>query len=136
MKEVLKSNKGFYVGDICYALNDDIYYGIWGKWGYCDGTYSTPDGSAFAVAGTRYGDGEFADQKGRLYGVDAGVIGLVPLELVKPEYDFGGQVFAGAGETVFEACNGFFSVTLPSGDVIQINTDDEEEYDEDYEEEY
>lgn len=123
----IKSNKGFYVGDICYALNGDIYHGIWGKAGYCDGQYSTPDGFAFAVAGTRYGDGEYVDQVGRLYGVDAGVIGLVPLELVRPDYDFGGQIFEGAGEATFEACNGFFSVTLPNGDVIQINTDDEEE---------
>ena len=131
MLEVIKSNKGFYIGDICYALADDIYDGIWGKWGYCDGKYSTPDGFAFAVAGTAYGDGEYVDQAGRLYGVDAGVIGLVPLELVKPEYDFGGQIFECAGEAVFEACDGFFSVTLPSGKVIEINTADEEEYWED-----
>ena len=133
MKEIIKSNKGFYVGDVCYALNDDIYYGIWGKWGYCDGKYSTPDGFAFVVAGTAYGDGEYVDKAGRLYGVDAGVIGLVPLELVKPEYDFGGQIFICAGEAVFEACNGFFSVTLPNGEFIEINTADcDEEHDEEY----
>lgn len=132
MKEIIKSNKGFYVGDVCYALNDDIYYGIWGKWGYCAGKYSTPDGFAFAVAGTSYGDGEYSDKMGRLYGVDAGVIGLVPLELVKPEYDFGGQIFGGAGSATFEACDGFFSVTLPSGEVIEINTADYEEDEEEY----
>lgn len=135
MKEVIKSNKGFYVGDICYALADDIYDGIWGKWGYCDGKYSTPQGFAFAVAGTAHGDGEYVDQNGRLYGVDAGVIGLVPLELVKPEYRDGGQIFEGAGEATFEASNGLFAVLLPSGKVIQINTDDAELlYDEDEEE--
>lgn len=132
MKEIIKSNKGFYVGDVCYALADAIYHGVWGKWGYCDGKYSTPDGFAFVVAGTAYGDGEYVDQAGRLYGVDAGVIGLVPLELVKPEYDFGGQIFEGAGVATFEACNGFFSVTLPNGAVIEINTDYIEEYDEEY----
>lgn len=136
MKEVIKSNKGFYIGDICYALADEIYSGIWGRWGYCDGKYSTPDGFAFAVAGTAHGDGEYVDQKGRLYGVDAGVIGLVPLELVKPEYRDGGQIFAGAGDATFEACDGVFSVSLPNGTVILINTDYAEEYEEEYDEEY
>lgn len=132
MKEIIKSKKGFYVGDVCYALDDDIYYGVWGEWGYCDGKYSVPNTEfAFAVAGTAYGDGEYADQKGRLYGVDAGVIGIVPLELVDPEYDFGGQIFEGAGDAIFEADKGLFSVTLPSGEVIQINTDDEDD-DEEY----
>lgn len=134
MKEIIKSNKGFYVGDICYALNDDIYSGIWGKWGYCDGKYSTPDGFAFAVAGTAYGDGEYIDQKGRLYGVDAGVIGIVPLELLDKHYNFGGHIFEGAGEAIFEAEKGFFSITLPNGEAIAINTNDED-FDE-YEEEY
>jgi hypothetical protein len=133
MKEVIKSNKGFYVGDVCYALNDDIYYGIWGKQGYCDGKYSTPDGFAFAVAGTAYGDGEYEDQFGRLYGVDAGVIGVVPLELVKPEYRDGGQIFLGAGEATFDAEDGFFFISLPFGIDIKINTADEDEYDEDEE---
>lgn len=132
MKETIKSNTGFYVGDICYALSDYNYDEIWGKNGYCDGKYSTPSGFAFAVAGTAYGDGEYSDQDGRLYGVDAGVIGIVPLELVKAEYDFGGQIFEGAGEAVFEANKGFFDITLPNGKAIQINTDDEEE---DYDEE-
>ncbi len=136
MKEVIKSNKGFYVGDICYALADEIYRGIWGRWGYCDGKYSTPDGFAFAVAGTAHGDGEYVDQADRLYGVDAGVIGIVPLELVKPEYDFGGHIFNGAGEAVFEALAGFFSVSLPNGDAVFIDTAYAEECDEEYEEEY
>ena len=126
MKEIIKSKKGFYIGDICYALPAEIYSGVWGKWGYCDGKYSVPNTNlAFAVAGTAYGDGEYFDQNGRLYGVDAGVIGVVPLELLDPSYDYGGHIFEGEGEAVFEAEKGFFSVTLPNGDEIIINTDDE-----------
>ena len=33
----IKSEKGFYVGDICYALSDDTYDGVWGGAGYEDG---------------------------------------------------------------------------------------------------
>jgi hypothetical protein len=33
--------------------------------------------------GTKYGDGTYLDNMGREYGVDAGIIGLVPYELFK-----------------------------------------------------
>lgn len=135
MKEVIKSNKGFYVGDICYALDDIIYHGVWGKADYTDGKYTEPAGGMqFAVAGTAYGDGEYYDQFGRQYGVDAGVIGIVPCELVKPEYTNGGQIFEGAGEAIFEADDGVFNITLPNGKNVYINTccdEDDEEYYED-----
>lgn len=134
-KVTIKSSKGFYIGDICYALNDDLYHKVWGAADYKDGKYADPKtGAEFAVAGTAYGDGEYQDNHGNRYPVDAGVIGLVPLELVEEEgYADLGHVEETPGEATFEAHGGHFTITLPGDKVILINTEDEgtEEDDED-----
>ena len=128
----IKSEKGFYVGDICYALDDDTYDEVWGGANYDDGIYEVPGtGFSFAVAGTAYGDGTYYDDGGHEYSVDAGCIGLVPLELVEQDTD-GGQVFEIPGEAYFEACDGVFEIELPDGDTIIINTRDEEDGEDGY----
>lgn len=128
----IKSNKGFYVGDICYALDDTTYDEVWGGANYEDGIYEVPgQGFSFAVAGTKYGDGTYYDDGGHSYPVDAGCIGIVPLELCGKGTD-GGQVFDIPGEADFEACDGVFDITLPTRETIHINTDDEEDEDEDW----
>lgn len=79
---LLSSKKGFYVGDICYVLGEEVYHEYWGrKKEYKDGVYKEND-FQFAVAGTAYGDGEYIDNHGNVYGVDAGVIGIVPYETI------------------------------------------------------
>lgn len=124
IRATIKSNKGFYIGDICYVLNDDIYDGIWGKIGqYEDGEYATGGGDKFAVASTAYGDGCYADDYGNVYGVDAGVLGLVPLELVAERNGVQwGAVFKGEGEATMVARDGEFEFTLPNGRKIKIDT--------------
>ena len=131
----VSSNEGFYIGDICYVLPGSIYRGIWQK---CykfgkglikvSGAGGADDepGSAFAVADTSYGDGIYWDEHGNEYPVDAGVIGLVPLELAT-EYeeraDFKpGLIVEIPGTAVFEAAYGVFDITLPDGGKIHINT--------------
>jgi hypothetical protein len=78
----------YYLGDPCYVVRD----GEWG--GLLDMTdcFDNPegflsDGTRVVAFGTYYGDGEYYDQFGRDYGVDAGLIGLVPWS----------DSFAGAG---------------------------------------
>ena len=155
----LNSKKGFYVGDICYVLDDNVYDDIWGKAGYEDGVYETPFGqfAKFAVASTAYGDGSYADQFGHEYGVDAGVIGIVPWELLehqkKWQHCYGregtdeeklnylGHFFEGT-EADFYATgrdgnpdgDGLFEITIGDKSVT-IRTDDDGDYDEDYYEE-
>ena len=64
----------YFIGDICYALEDDTYSQIWGdKFQYEDGCY---EDFGFAVAGTMYGDGCYNGTDGVSYGVDAGVLGI------------------------------------------------------------
>ena len=159
----ISSNEGFYIGDVCYVLPGSIYHGIWQERydfekglirvsgedsGDCEDTDIDP-GSAFAVAGTLYGDGIYWDEHGNEYPVDAGVIGLVPLELAT-EYEERtgfkpGLIVEMPGTAVFEAAYGVFDITLPDGERIHINTrgceddtdyeaDDTDYTDEDYEE--
>lgn len=131
----VKSEQGFYIGDLCYALADVYYEEIWGVNGYDDGIYEVPGGYKFAVAGTAYGDGTYEDYQLRQYDVDAGNISLVPGELA--ESTGGGHYFPGAGEATFTAEDGVFEITLPSGEKIIISTGyrDDFYYEDDYEEE-
>ena len=79
----IDSKTSFYLGDICYALKDEIYDDVWGKqYKYADGSFDVQDtGLKFAVVGTAFGDGEYDSKSGFSYPVDAGVIGIVPVEL-------------------------------------------------------
>ena len=140
----VKSNVGFYIGDICYVLPDNIYHGIWGdKHGYESGLVEveamneaetegggqepqTPQTAfAFAVASTNFGDGLYGDEEGCEYPVDAGVIGIVPLELVKADIGSDlnlGRVERTPGTARFEAEDGIFDITLPDGRKVHIDT--------------
>lgn len=85
MTKQIKSKTGkFYIGDVCYVLNDTIYDNIWGeKYNYANGMINAGVNS-FLVHGTQFGDGVYPDQFGNTYPVDAGVIGVVPYELIDP----------------------------------------------------
>lgn len=130
----IKSTQGFYIGDICYVLDEETYSDFWGQEKqYDDGIHHLPGSDlAFAVASTAYGDGDYRDNKGHEYLVDAGIIGLVPLELVKKETS-GGHIFPGAGTAHFDAENGQYTITLPGGTQITIDTDIYEDDDDDWE---
>lgn len=81
----LTSEKGFFIGDPCYVLDDVNYDGVLGAAHWVPGAYSCKalDGSEHDMAfdDTAYGDGEYEDNFGNTYGVDAGILGAVPLEL-------------------------------------------------------
>lgn len=82
---MMKAGK-YYVGDPCYVMH--------GEWdevcalmfegrtdhGCNEGEFVLKDGRKFAVLNTAHGDGEYLDQHGRGYCVDAGCIGCVRLE--------------------------------------------------------
>lgn len=146
----LTSNKGFYVGDICYVLDDEIYDKVWGAHNYADGVYDTKYGQ-FAVASTAYGDGSYNDDLGNEYGVDAGVIGIVPWEILETQkkwkdYYAGrsemenlntlGHFFEGT-EAHFEATgrgnaseDGLFEITIGDTDIVIHTEEDPFDYDE------
>lgn len=81
----LTSEKGFFIGDPCYVLDDVNYDGVLGTAHWTPGAYlcKALDGSEHNMAfdDTAYGDGEYEDNLGNTYGVDAGILGATPLEL-------------------------------------------------------
>jgi hypothetical protein len=73
----------YVLGDPCYAVPYEDWDGLLTS---CD-FFRNPIGSvgAFKVLafGTQWGDGCYAGSNGKEYPVDAGLIGLVPIELVE-----------------------------------------------------
>lgn len=90
----------YYVGDLCYVLNS--------RWNeFCDVTISGShvlsgemefkDGTSFAAYSTKWGDGQYNDQDGHRYCVDAGLIGCISVEHIDEDLrdskdDFGGRI--------------------------------------------
>lgn len=122
--EQTSTQKGFYIGDICYALDDDTYDTVWGGANYVDGKYDV-NGYSFIVGSTAYGDGEYTDQHSNVYGVDAGNIGIVPLELCTGDSEDNlkrlGNVLYTTGVATFECENGIFDIVTPN-ETIHIDT--------------
>ena len=149
----IKSNQGFAIVDPCRVLSDDVYHNFWGKKKkFADGIFEV-NGFSFAVGSTAHGDGVYYDTDCRKYPVDAGVIALIPLELVEDKSGLRyGNVFKMSGEAEFKcedgifdiSLHGIFDISLPGSHQVHINTqydeddesdeyDDSDEYDEDNE---
>ena len=96
----IKSQKGFFVGDPCYALTRSMYETLWGKM-------------------NNYRDGAFTDN----FPVDSGAIGIIPLELAdrKPGKGYG-KFIRTPGTAKFVAEKGVFEITGPDGEVLTIDT--------------
>jgi len=77
----------YYIGDLCYVMDDDEwdqFCKITIKGDEClDGEFEMPDGRRFATYGTKWGDGEYQDNCGNSYGVDAGLIGCIRVEDIR-----------------------------------------------------
>lgn len=145
-----------FVGDICYALNDDIYDKIWGGHNYKDGEYVE---HGFIVGSTAFGDGCYEDENGHEFGVDAGVIGVTDYanhgngaSMEDSEHRYGlhalgviVEVPSGIADVYFKDANGIFDIEITdsdSGAILYSGTidtlgeePDEDEYDEEYDEE-
>ena len=131
----IKSNQGFAIVDPCSVLSDDVYHNFWGKKKkFADGIFEV-NGFSFAVGSTAHGDGIYYDTDCHKYPVDAGVIALVPLELVEDKSGLKyGNVFKMSGEAEFKCEDGIFDIFLPGSYQVHINTsyDEDDDY-EDYE---
>ena len=132
---IVSSKKGFVISDPCYVLSKSVYVDFWIEQKHsADGVFDY-EGSSFAVAGTAYGDGVYYDNHVHKYPVDAGVIALIPLELVSDEkgIELGefvinelglnlGAVFNIPGEAEFKCEDGVFDITFSDGYHVHINT--------------
>ena len=83
---MMQSGK-YYVGDLCYVMDDvewDEFCNITIKGNDClNGEFQFADGRKFATYGTKWGDGEYRDQYGNRYCVDAGLIGCIRVEDIR-----------------------------------------------------
>jgi hypothetical protein len=121
----------YYIGDLCYALQEDIYDRVFGGQGYDEGLYSSELGS-FMMYGTG-GDGEFKGSDGYGYPVDAGLIGIASLACCNPEKDvYGGKVFT--FDKPVECSFNDTAFTFYSGD-FYLRISNHGDYDDEYEEE-
>ena len=125
----------YYVGDICYALSSTVYELIWGdEHKYEEGTFEATykdTTNSFTVGYTKFGDGVYVDNiKDLEFIVDAGNIGIVPLELCNPKNIKnnciqGGHIIDSLTEVEFSAFEGIFLVTYNDNkDVIIVDTSD------------
>ena len=129
---------GFYIGDLCYALNEKVYDEVWGSNNYEDGQYVDPKTKAeFAMVGTAHGDGEYESDVGAFFPVDAGIIGVADLSICDKDTSFGKVVPDYSGIVFIEYNDGTITVSWGDYGEINIYTDyEEEDYDEDEEESY
>lgn len=143
---VVHSNKGFFIGDPGYVIHPHKrWMEVLESCNYFNHLYESKDGFKIIAHGTMYGDGYYPGGDGRHYSVDAGLIGIVPLELVdrdKSESDLKelGRVVKGNGEAGLEYDdNGVFYITIKiAGDTEKYeietgNTEDEDDYEDDCE---
>ena len=131
----------YYIGDPCYVIDDD-------KWSdFCDILFKGNGGSRndevtdfeghpMFASGTAYGDGSYEGSDGVVYGVDAGLIGIVPVALIKKR---GISEARRLGSIVtfkkpFEAYKDdahtfhFGDIDIPTGDVEEDDEDTGEDY--------
>ncbi len=135
---------GFYIGDLCYALNKKVYDEVWGGNNYEDGQYVDPKTKAeFAMVGTAHGDGEYESESNEeilFFSVDAGIIGVADLAICDKDTSLGKVVPDYSGIVFIEYNDGTITVSwgdLDNHNEIDIYTSyDEEEYEEDEEESY
>ena len=113
---MMKAGK-YYVGDLCYVMHDE-----WDE--FCSltinghnvlsGEFNLKDGRRFATFTTRWGDGNYFDQDGKSYDVDAGLIGCIALDDIDQTHP---SNFISGGRIV-EFVNDFS--TFSAGGVITI----------------
>ena len=131
---------GFYIGDLCYALNEKVYDEVWGGNNYEEGQYADPETKAeFAMVGTAYGDGEYeSSEEGLYFPVDAGIIGIADLSICGKNTSLGKAVPDYSGIVFIEYNDGTITVSWGKDadhKEIDIYTG-YDDYDEDEEESY
>ena len=70
----------YYIGDLCYVMSpewDEVCKLTIKNHECLEGLFQLTDGRQFFLGHTRYGDGNYPDNLGNVYEVDAGLIGII-----------------------------------------------------------
>ncbi len=130
----------YYIGDLCYALDEDLYDRVFGQ-DYDSGHYSQKNNPnhVFMLSDTGIGDGAYRGTDGHEYCVDAGILGIASESVLDPEkapYD-GGKVytFKGNVSVSFKPYDKFqfYSDNYTDKNITIYICEEEEEYGEDSE---
>lgn len=135
----------YYVGDLCYALEDSVYTNVWGgQHKYKMGSYlieSNGKQGMFSVNRTLYGDGLYYDENSDMeFMVDAGIIGILPYDLCDPNeikngMINGGHIIESSTEVEFDSNDGYFVITYNKNEdnnsmiIIETGVDSDEDDD-------
>ena len=83
-KQVILPAGKYIIGDPCYTIPDEEWDKVLDQSGFfndqCWAMFRAPNGEQAPVVAfsTAWGDGTYDDGAGRSYGVDAGLIGIIP----------------------------------------------------------
>jgi hypothetical protein len=122
----------YYIGDPCYVFNDKT-------WDHLNEVHwdSMSTGEIFEHGGgqvwmhtTKFGDGVYDDQNGTEYGVDSGLIGIVPIALIEdPAGEENGTILEFARGVTVSYDNGTFyigNITIKTNSDIDLDFDEDE----------
>lgn len=128
----------YYIGDPCYIFNKSWDQILEQTDYFLSESVENIFGFNCLVGGTAYGDGTYFDNYGRKYWVDAGLIGILPVELLgidkcytkeQIETEEGMHIITFESDFKAWVSNGHFYF----GDInINTNYDDESDSDDDY----
>lgn len=118
----------YYIGDLCYALSDDIYDRIFGRYDYESGIYTHNNGKDFfLVDNTAYGDGCYPSSDSKEFAVDAGIIGICPASLADKGGD-GGHFYTFDAEVRCSFKSGRFTFYSGRKTLVIDTTGDDDAY--------
>jgi hypothetical protein len=129
--EVIVPAGQYVLGDPCYAVPDEHWDDLLASCDYFHspvGHITIDYAKKFHVLGfgTRWGDGCYSGSDGKEYPVDAGLIGLVPIELVEDVSEHYGNIVTFNKDTI---CRSNGDGKLYFGSIV-IDTDPEDEEEE------
>ena len=135
MSVIFKAGK-YYVGDLCYVINDKHWDELGEKtnWFQNDEQFEFKGKTVF-VSHTAYGDGRFNDYQGREYFVDAGLIGVIPFDIIDDgKTGNGGQIIE-FEKDFYASCSDKGIFKIGNITIDTSNEDEEEDEEEDYDDE-
>lgn len=128
VNETIKSTTGFYFGDPCYVMSREDYDELLKQMSDNErmGKF-TVNGHEMIVDNTAYGDGCYGGWN-ESYCVDAGMLSVIPLELVKQDPTNMGWVCKETGDVNMSTReDGSFSVFVDGKQVEGVETGDGDE---------
>lgn len=84
----------YYIGDLCYALKDQLYDTVFGP-SYDIGYFSTSKPEEVFMMGGPFDDGTYRGTNGKQFEVDSGTIGIASLSTLEPDKApyYGGHMY-------------------------------------------